>query len=65
MKVLRYTAGHINYGGRVTDDQDRRTLISILNDYYSPIVLSDTHAYSESGTYRQLEADNDHKVGCP
>ena len=49
----------------MTDDQDRRTLISILNDYYNPVVISDHHVYSESGIYRQLEADNEHKVHDP
>ena len=48
-KVLTYTAGHINYGGRVTDDWDRRCLMSILSNYYDPIVLTTDHPYSPSG----------------
>uniref|UniRef100_A0A8C3ERS2 Dynein axonemal heavy chain 1 n=1 Tax=Corvus moneduloides TaxID=1196302 RepID=A0A8C3ERS2_CORMO len=38
-KVLKYTAGEINYGGRVTDDWDRRCIMSILEDFYKPEVL--------------------------
>ena len=30
-----YTTGHINYGGRVTDDWDRVCLIAILKKYYN------------------------------
>uniref|UniRef100_H2Y3I1 Dynein heavy chain region D6 P-loop domain-containing protein n=4 Tax=Ciona TaxID=7718 RepID=H2Y3I1_CIOIN len=33
-KCLTYTAGHINYGGRVTDDWDRRCMMNILSDFY-------------------------------
>uniref|UniRef100_A0A452IS51 Uncharacterized protein n=1 Tax=Gopherus agassizii TaxID=38772 RepID=A0A452IS51_9SAUR len=35
-KVLKYTAGEINYGGRVTDDWDRRCIMNILEDFYKP-----------------------------
>ena len=61
-QVLKYTAGHINYGGRVTDDWDRRCIMNILNDFYDPAVLSEDHRFSESGIYRQLTPDSSHKV---
>ncbi|XP_020606105.1 dynein heavy chain 1, axonemal-like [Orbicella faveolata] len=60
-KVLKYTAGHINYGGRVTDDWDRRCIMNILNDYYSEDVLSGEHRFSESGIYHQLPLTSDHE----
>ena len=63
-QVLKYTAGHINYGGRVTDDWDRRCIMNILENFYSPGVLATDYAFSESGIYRQLDAaETDHKVG--
>ncbi|XP_077969677.1 dynein axonemal heavy chain 1-like isoform X2 [Styela clava] len=58
-KVLTYTAGHINYGGRVTDDWDRRCLMNILSDFYSMDVLKPDHVYSESGIYKQIDTDLD------
>ncbi|OCT85694.1 dynein heavy chain 1, axonemal [Xenopus laevis] len=58
-KVLRYTAGEINYGGRVTDDWDRRCLLSILQDFYQPPVLIEGHNFSESGTYHQISPTYD------
>ncbi len=63
LQVLKYTAGHINYGGRVTDDWDRRCIMNILNDFYCPPALSDEYQFSESGIYHQLQPDADHKVG--
>ncbi|MGH0177674.1 UNVERIFIED_CONTAM: hypothetical protein FKN15_074253 [Acipenser sinensis] len=53
-KVLKYTAGEINYGGRVTDDWDRRCILNILEDFYNASVLSEEHVYSKSGIYRQI-----------
>jgi len=62
VQVLKYTAGEINYGGRVTDDWDRRCLLSVLEDFYCPAVLEDGHFYSSSGVYRQIDTDLDIKV---
>ncbi|XP_041081390.1 dynein heavy chain 1, axonemal [Polyodon spathula] len=53
-KVLKYTAGEINYGGRVTDDWDRRCILNTLEDFYNASVLSEEHSYSKSGIYRQI-----------
>ncbi|XP_075982332.1 dynein axonemal heavy chain 1-like [Anticarsia gemmatalis] len=53
LRMLTYTAGHINYGGRVTDDWDRRCLLCLLADYYSSTVLNDRYTYDESGAYKQ------------
>eukprot|EP00118_Oscarella_pearsei_P012540 m.93002 g.93002 ORF g.93002 m.93002 type:complete len:4173 (+) comp36767_c0_seq9:102-12620(+) len=61
-KVLKYTAGHINYGGRVTDDWDRRCLMNILEGYYNPEVVNPDHVYSESGIYHQLAEEDDHEA---
>nr|XP_034195945.1 dynein heavy chain 1, axonemal-like [Osmia lignaria] len=53
-KVLTYTAGHINYGGRITDDWDRRCVLTILQDFYRPQILSPTYVFDEEKHYYQL-----------
>ena len=40
-----------NYGGRVTDDKDRRLITVILKDFYSPEAISDDYKFSLSGNY--------------
>jgi dynein heavy chain len=40
-----------NYGGRVTDPMDRRSISIILEDFYSPDILKENHKFSESGKY--------------
>ncbi|RDD38836.1 Dynein heavy chain 1, axonemal [Trichoplax sp. H2] len=60
-KVLKYTAGHINYGGRVTDEWDRRCVMNILDDYYNSSVLSEDHSYCDNGTYRQINPSVDYQ----
>ena len=50
-KALTYLAGECNYGGRVTDDRDRRTLMSLLSNFYTPDVLKDKYRLSPSGLY--------------
>lgn len=57
-KVLKYTVAEINYGGRVTDDWDRRLITNILEDYYTPKVLDDSYRFSTSDIYYSTQAEN-------
>lgn len=49
--ALLFVTGHINYGGRVTDDNDRRCLISVLEKYCQVDCLKDGYKYTPSGIY--------------
>lgn len=49
--ALIFVTGDINYGGRVTDDLDRRCLITTLKSYGSSYTLADDYKFSPSGNY--------------
>ena len=49
--VILTLAGNVNYGGRITDDLDRRTLMTALADYITPDALRDDYGFSPSGLY--------------
>ena len=52
MKVLNYLTGECNYGGRVTDAKDRRTMSSLLSIFYNEdAVMMDDYKFSPSGRY--------------
>jgi len=58
-QALNYLIGECNYGGRVTDDKDRRFLLCALSDFYNPLVYGDTYEFSPSGIYRAPDGDPD------
>ncbi|KAH9113497.1 hypothetical protein AeMF1_012304 [Aphanomyces euteiches] len=60
-KVLCVMTSVVNYGGRVTDDKDMRTIDVILEGFFNDKILSDNYWFSKSGTYKSIpvsSADN-------
>eukprot|EP00392_Amoebophrya_sp_AT5.2_P010587 g10652.t1 len=49
--TINFVVGQINYGGRVTDDNDRKCLMAILATFMTPDLLGDEYAFSVSGIY--------------
>jgi len=59
-QALNYLIAECNYGGRVTDGQDRRTIKMILSDYVCPEMLNPDYKFSVSGEfYAPKNSDKD------
>jgi dynein heavy chain len=54
--VIQYLGAVINYGGRVTDDKDKRLIEYILKGYMHPQALEDNYKLSSLDTYKILPA---------
>ena len=56
-EVLRVMTSVVNYGGRVTDDKDMRTIDVILESFFNDSILRDDYAFSKSQTYFSVAVD--------
>lgn len=56
--VINYLGGVINYGGRVTDDKDKRLIETILMQYIKAEALREGFKLSKtSDLYKQIDAE--------
>lgn len=54
--ALRYLTGECNYGGRVTDEWDRRTLMTLLRKFYcQDIIDQEDYYFGETDVYKAPE----------
>lgn len=60
-EALRYLTGECNYGGRVTDGWDRRTLMTIVKQFYCPELLTSESFCFDPDCKYQLPPDGDHQ----
>ncbi|KAG8186375.1 hypothetical protein JTE90_026794 [Oedothorax gibbosus] len=57
--AITYMTGECNYGGRVTDDWDRRCLITLLEDFCNPrIIEEEEYKLSPDGKYSVPSIDS-------
>ncbi|MEJ1273900.1 hypothetical protein NN561_004775 [Cricetulus griseus] len=69
-EALTYLTGECNYGGRVTDDKDRRLLLSLLSTFYCKEIEKDIYFIAPGeayyipphGTYQEVVEELAHDV---
>lgn len=59
-EALKYVIGECNYGGRVTDDKDRRALSNILEIFLNESVVNPKYNFSKIPDY-EIPMNTDHK----
>ena len=47
--ALSYITGEVIFGGRITDEWDKRCLLSMLRKFYNPNVFLPDYSYSDDG----------------
>ncbi|XP_071080158.1 dynein axonemal heavy chain 6-like [Haliotis cracherodii] len=52
--ALLYLTGEVTFGGRVTDEWDRRCLLSMLKKFYCVDALKEDYSYSANGVYHPV-----------
>ncbi|CCW59976.1 unnamed protein product [Phytomonas sp. EM1] len=57
-KVIRELSGNIHYGGRVTDNWDRRTLNTLLEHFVTPDLIQDGYQFSPLPYYQSIAVTN-------
>jgi len=50
IEALNYCTGEANYGGRVTDDKDRRCALAVLRRFFNVEALEPGHQFCEAGS---------------
>ncbi len=58
--ALKYLTAECNYGGRVTDDKDRRLITTLLDDFYCQGIVSDENYTFSSIEFYKAPRTNDY-----
>jgi len=56
-RVLNFLFTEINYGGRVTDDKDRRLINTLVRNFCSADTVNSYSSFSPSGTYVSVDCE--------
>lgn len=58
-KVLNFLTSYINYGGRVTDYIDLRTIDVIMKSFYNPNLLTSGYRFDKEGVFYSIDFDEE------
>jgi hypothetical protein len=56
-RVLNFLTSYINYGGRVTDYIDLRTIDVIMKSFYNERIMEDGYRFDQDGVYYSIAFD--------
>ncbi|KRX01504.1 P-loop containing nucleoside triphosphate hydrolase [Pseudocohnilembus persalinus] len=58
---FQYILGEINYGGRITNNQDLSILQAYIHKFCNVNVVQDDYKFTEHGAYKQLNANSEYE----